>query len=385
MECQKVLDKPEVFMPGMCFLLPAIGTDTDNVNIEEINKNNSIKQHKINISNACRRSERVTSGREVTLTDQTSDKKTIKNEMSLLENSDLIDIFPECCGIPGVNIELLKLIYDKISNKTDLLKSQHCFYASCINSNLDVMMWQNDLMIKHKIKPTPSAKITDTLGSYIYHGCGGKLVAFFYDNHFYEKPKHEQLFVYTCANDSTQTAEWLVKNFDIDIHAEDDLAFVFCCLCGATKTAKWLYEYSKTNHKKDIVIDNHNAFNGAICYGDVELVEFLYNLHPKCFDIYDIKSTSGDCYGNDNDDNDNNNDNYMYVACYNLNLDVVIWLYEKYKSKGIKINDLISQNDFDGLNSYFNVKHMYEMYVIDWLLEVSDLDGNSPYIYKSKY
>jgi hypothetical protein len=217
----------------------------------------------------------------------------------------------------------------------------------------------------HNIDPNPSADIVDSLGSCIYHGCGGRGIEYFQD--YYEKPKNEQVFVYTCANNSVKTAKWLVDNFNIDIHVDNNVSFLFSCRCGATKTAKWLCEYSQINHNKDIA-DDMIAFNEAICYGDTELVDFLYNLHPESFDIYENKLPRT---------------NYLYTACYRLNIGVAKWIYEKCKIKEIYINDMISQDDFDCLYNYFDVRHPYEMYVIEWLLEISEHDCETPYFLKN--
>lgn len=356
-------DAQNLIIPGMRFLLPGIYCDDDNndiTNNEQLRKQTTIQHHKVNIFNAC-----LTNNQDVL----TTELKEL-SELAVDDGNYVGDVFSECCGIPGIDINILKLFFYLVDIKVrrKLLEKQHCFYSSCINGNLDVTIWLCGLMKESNIDPNPNADIISELGSCIYHGCGDTLNRYFEYDNYYEKPEHEQVFVYTCANNSIKTAKWLVSNFNIDIHVDNDTPFVFSCCCGAMETAKWLYDFSKENHKKDIVVNNYVAFDGALCYGGSDLAEFLYNLHPECFDIYEKNS---------------NKRSHLYMVCYNLNLGVAKWLYEKYKQKGIHINDMISQDDFNRLYNYFDVRHPYEMYVIDWLIEVSQIDGNTPYVCKS--
>lgn len=348
------------FVSGMRFLFPGIKSNDEN-DIPETKeqREENLKQHyKTGIYNAC----------------LVNDQKKITITLDLLNDDDIKDVFIDVCGIVNDNAhECLKIIFAHAKDKLKLLENCHCFYARCIAGDLDTTKWLYGLLKEYCIKPNPSVK---ELSHSICHVNKSEYIPYFEEDYYYERPQSELVFVYTCAYNSIETAKWLVENFDIDIHADDEAAFRFSCYCRATETAKWLYEYcNETNRKKiNIHIRDDTTFIGAICNGNVETVEFLYNLEPEYFN--DICTTQSV--------NEKKIDSCLFMACYNLNIDVAEWLYEKAKIKGLRINDMVSQYDYDKLNRYFYVRHPYEGDIItNWLIKISQMDGNIPYIHKT--
>jgi hypothetical protein len=76
-------------------------------------------------------------------------------------------------------------------------------------------------------------------------------------------------------------AKWLVKDHQVDVHIDNELAFQWVCENGHTEIAKWL----ANDHQVDVHADNELAFRWACENGHIKIInwfieEYRYSQSP---------------------------------------------------------------------------------------------------------
>jgi hypothetical protein len=86
---------------------------------------------------------------------------------------------------------------------------------------------------------------------------------------------HEIAFLRACSKGQIDTAKWLIYDHSVNVHIDNDLAFRWACSNGRIDTAKWLIKDYQANVHTNIF----SAFIEACTYGHIEIVKWLIKDH----------------------------------------------------------------------------------------------------------
>ncbi len=121
---------------------------------------------------------------------------------------------------------------------------------------------------------------------------------------------YNQQFLEACRNGDMEETKRLVKDHQVDIHIQDDLAFKWACVNGHLEIAKWLVQ----NHQVDVHSNNEHAFRLTSETGKIDIAKWLVHDHQV-----DIRV---------------NNEHAFKWAWYKEYVKIIEWLIEEYRYSG---------------------------------------------------
>jgi len=98
----------------------------------------------------------------------------------------------------------------------------------------------------------------------------------------------QKWFFHVCHCNNIVLAKWIVDNFNIYIHDNNEEIFRCCCLDGNFELLKWLWELSKQS--LDIHANNEEGFANVCCEDHLEIAQWLWEISG-----HSINFTHSDC------------------------------------------------------------------------------------------
>lgn len=125
-------------------------------------------------------------------------------------------------------------------------------------------------------------------------------------------------FINACKNGYILTIKFLLENFKINIHIDDDYAFRLACENGHTETVKYLFSL---DNKINIHAVNNDAFVKACMNNHLDIAKYLVSLMNKEVQMESSNQTKS------LNISDYDMRNLLYIACQTGNLPLAEFIF----------------------------------------------------------